>query len=608
MAFEYGSIDLGIRNPFKFEGAIRTVRGTLTSLIGLYCLLSVQNLVESGNKLEGWLALGIGILLLANGLAVLGRGISQIVRFFVGRGVPTSLAKNIAISEIHTTETGIAYSAQEIEQMLQGRKNLTFSEPEGWFVRLVYTILPNLLFLPYPYRNLIQHVSRGLVQTFMGFLCYILAWFSGTTGLTTIKGTPILDWLAILLTAYLLIIWWSKCGPVIRALQVNKEVIGTTTILFWVTVAIMLPFGLGYFHHNIAALPSVPFSAVGYIMLITSLSIAVTGIMGVLTYLRAQQVEPIAEVSELREHWQESIHPQEVFINFENVVMANRRYRETPNRVYREFDASLIEEGSVDKGRFNGQIIQETQPVLRPTPIEPMLNLLRIGATIAGHLLLLLAVFWLYGAINDLAAIGGVNNDGQILMQSLNAAGLLLTTVILWLFGTALANYAHTFWAEMQFESLLVYFSCPGTYTESKLSTGTSIYDSTRSENTVIRSSMTPWVITSRIVSSCFSASGVRNLEYPRHIMELHSNDESLKTIIEEIKEFMNQRENIAGIDSSKDLDTTSNIYQVNKQTRIGIEGASTGSTEDESRKKIQLDDERGVEYKQSNGDIADDQ
>ena len=81
-------------------------------------------------------------------------------------------------------------------------------------------------------------------------------------------------------------------------------------------------------------------------------------------------------------------------------------------------------------------------------------------------------------------------------------------------FGAILAIAAHVFWSEMQFDSLAVYFQCHGTYTESKLSTGTSIYDSTRSENMLVRSSMTPWIIASRLVTSCFTESGTKNLEF----------------------------------------------------------------------------------------------
>ncbi len=66
-----------------------------------------------------------------------------------------------------------------------------------------------------------------------------------------------------------------------------------------------------------------------------------------------------------------------------------------------------------------------------------------------------------------------------------------------------LIQAAHLFYAEIQFDSLLIYFKCEGTFTESKISTGTSIHDSTRSENTLVRTSITSWGIVSGIVSTC---------------------------------------------------------------------------------------------------------
>ena len=36
MAFDYGSIDLGLKNPFKKEGIVNSVRGGIQFFIGLY--------------------------------------------------------------------------------------------------------------------------------------------------------------------------------------------------------------------------------------------------------------------------------------------------------------------------------------------------------------------------------------------------------------------------------------------------------------------------------------------------------------------------------------------------------------------------------------------
>jgi len=150
----------------------------------------------------------------------------------------------------------------------------------------------------------------------------------------------------------------------------------------------------------------------------------------------------------------------------------------------------------------------------------------------------------------------------------MTAIHLLLVAYLFKSFGQLLANVAKLFFAEIQFESLLVYFKCEGTFTESKISTGTGIHDSTRSENTLVRSSITPWVIASRIVTSTFADTGMKNLEHARIILEMHKADDDLFAIKNDLIGFLKDRESIASITSERDLGNASQIHQLNQQTR----------------------------------------
>ena len=42
MAFEYGAQKLNIRNPFRFEGLVRSIRGAILLAIGVYLLFQVK--------------------------------------------------------------------------------------------------------------------------------------------------------------------------------------------------------------------------------------------------------------------------------------------------------------------------------------------------------------------------------------------------------------------------------------------------------------------------------------------------------------------------------------------------------------------------------------
>ena len=558
MAFEYGSDTLGIKNPFKFEGLVLTVRGLIVTVLGVVALLAVKDLVSQGAKEAGWLSLAIGVLLLGNGVVATGRGLFKMMRFFVGRGVPASLSRNISKSEGHVKEGYIAYHDKNLEQMLMGRKNLTFVEPVGWLARLIHTLMPRLLFMPYPIRTAAQQLTSGLLYTLLAFLCYGLAWFSGSTGLTEISNTPVLDWLSIVLAVFLFLIWSARRSPLKRVAQVSVSGAGSSGVVMMVVFSILAPVALSYFHHNVQKLPELPLSAGAYISTMTILGVlaAVYGL--VLTFFRASKADPKTEVSEFRNNWQESIHPQEIFINFENIVMANRRYKEIPNRVYRDFDANLIEQGSNDKGKFSGEMIQETQPVFRDIPMSPLFKTMRIVGTVVGETLLVIAAVMFYQAIEPVT---------QIQSAPIAAVDALIYPALIWIFGRIISNTAHIFWAEMHFQSLIVLFQCHGTYAESKVSTGTSIHDSTRSENVVVRSSMTPWIVASNLVTSCFAESGTNNLEFYRRILEMHKADDDLDKITNEMREFLGNRETIAGV-NEKDLASASDIFQVNQETR----------------------------------------
>ncbi len=579
MAFEYGSDTLGIKNPFKFEGFVLTLRGVFVTILGVIALFAVKDLVANGAKIAGWMSLAIGILLLSNGVITTGRGLFKVMRFYVGRGVPASLAKNVGKSESHVREPFIAYGDKNLEQMLMGRKNTTFVEPDGWLARMLHTIMPRLLFMPYPIRNLAQKLGAGMIYSLLAFLCYGLAWFSGSTGLTNIADTPILDWLSIILAGYLFLVWSQRRTPLQRLLGATVQPAGSKGVVLMLVFSILAPVALSYFHYNVSPLPQIPLSAGSYIGFMTFLA-AVATVYGLwLTFLRAKLANPKTDVSEFRTNWQESIHPQEIFINFENIVMANRRYKEIPNRVYRDFDAQLVEQGSNDKGKFSGEMVQETQPVYKSLPITPLFKMLRIGGTIVGESLLAIAALLFYLAIEPVT---------QINQQVIPAVDALIYPVIIWVFGQIISNSARVFWSEMHFESLLVYFQCHGTYSESKVSTGTGIHDSTRSENVVVRSSLTPWILTSRLVTSCFAESGSNNLEYYRRILELHKADDDLDKITSEMKEFLGDRETIAGV-NQKDLNSAGAIFQVNQETRSNLESAALAN----EKGKVELPHER---------------
>lgn len=609
MAFDYGSTGLKIHNPFRIEGTVIAVRGAIQTLLSIYLLISVSRTIGESHVL-GWITAVVGFVLLSSGLYAAVTGIYKIVRFYVGRSIPASLAKNVSRSEKQNYEKRTYYSDQQLEEMLMGRKNTTFKEPTGLISRVVHSFFPRLIFTPFPVRNIADQLSGALTKTAIALICYLLSWFIVSSGLVGKDADLVLACVSFVLLIYL-ISAWRKADVKLNdtGISLYSGDVSVKHVTFALLLAILTPviFALAYnrlwvpYRESITGFPQLVaemdqhfsgFSTGGFILGLLFLAGAVATLIFMMIATRTRMTNPVTEVSEFRESWQELVHPQDVFINIESSVMANRRYLEIPNRVYRDFDANLLQEGRAsDKGQFDGETIQETQPEYVPTVYPAAFKLQRLIATIGGQLLLFFAYLLLYFAIDPLHQVFTLHESGiwdglsspeaiatvaPYINQLLFLAKLVVTFVLLLIFGRLLASYAHTFWAEIAFRSLMIFFRCQGTFTESRVSTGMSIYDSTRSENVVVRASMTPWVVCANVYSSTFAMSGADNLEHARLIWGFEKNDEELRAIINEVKTFLAQRESVASLQNTKELDAISKIAQVNHQTRAIVPGEET--------------------------------
>ena len=177
--------------------------------------------------------------------------------------------------------------------------------------------------------------------------------------------------------------------------------------------------------------------------------------------------------------------------------------------------------------------------------------------TALGQTLIAASCLWLLTLIDELITIVDYPENIHLLMYPL----------ILLIFGNVLTAMANAFWSEMLFRSLLLELSIEGTSTESRLSPGNSIYDSTRSENVVVRSTITPWFLVSELLTSTFTTVGSLNLEQKRYILSLDKDDNTLNDILDELDEFFDSRLTIAGV-NEVDLHSASQIHQMNEQTR----------------------------------------
>ncbi|MBW8192636.1 hypothetical protein K0504_16480 [Neiella marina] len=622
MAYDFGSQTLGIKNPFKTEGLLKTIAGLLVMAGGLLPLLQVASTLKD-DKVLGWTYTIVGFILLSAGAHRAGVGLFQLFRYFVGRSVPTSLAYNRAESERDSAQEekrSLRYDDEQLHSMLMGRKNSTFIEPQGWLARLIHSVMPKLVFLPFQLRNLTQSLAGMAIKVVVGLIAFGIASFIVSTGLAgQIAQLVAMPILSLILLIYLLISWRST-AKAIGSYQSHRLLkSGGVSFGALLALAILAPVIGGVYLDEVFArdidtltklTEMVPlFSAWTNLALLLVTIVVVLAVVMPLLFKRMSKVTPQTEVSEYRDNMQESIHPNEIFINIENIVLANRRYKEVPNRIYRAFDPKLNEQ-SEGKGSFAGELLIETQPALvnQDAYSKPMKSLV----TLLSQVLFVVAAGVFYSLSLDVADftnmmiwVSDVRMNEEILSQVVTEFNGLLFVLFAWItlcFGSSALRFAsHLFWGEMSFNSLLMYLKAEGTYTESKISTGMSIHDSTRSENVVVQSSITPWIITSRINSTIFATSGGTNLESPRYIMGMNKNDDELGGIVDEIKSFLKNRESIANIANEKDLENTGKIYQVNEQMRA----ASQHSPQQNS---LGVTDEEAAGYLRANPELVEKQ
>ena len=269
--------------------------------------------------------------------------------------------------------------------------------------------------------------------------------------------------------------------------------------------------------------------------------------------LRMPADAPKTEVSEYRDQWQESVHPMDIFRCFD-LTMADFRFQEIPNRIYERHNPQLVDDA---KGDFSGSMIQETQPIPQPAEVSPALDLLRKANLFAGEGLLLAGTVCFFVLLTRV-----LNPDAPRLEWLMS--GLIFT-----LFGHVLTQAADVFFAEVRFESRLVhFFTDNGTFSRSKLSTGMGIHDSTRSENEVVRSSMTPWMLCTRVQTLTFAVSGARNLEQRRYVVEMRKDDAFLEAVVRALRQFIRSRQIVAGLTADGDFAAAGAIHRVNEVAR----------------------------------------
>lgn len=551
MSFEYGSSSLGIKNPFKFEGKVLIVAGSLISLVGIYLLFSVSGDLKASTML-GWKDVSVGVMILLWGFGSIGLGILKITRFYVGRNAPSSLTQNL--NPVESTRERTYYKNEELESMLVGRKNITFEEPNNLVQRILYTVMPNLLFTPPPVYKLLIEITVYLIKMFSAFFIFSIIYFVANIGLlgeVGMKLNSIFSFIFLSVLAYYLFDL-SRTAHNFETLSKIKMWVGSTILVIFGLIMVNAIGDKGI------ELQPIYFNAWPAMIIYLVLTIIISSFALIVIRERGYG-ETKTEVSEYREYIQESIHPKEVMIHLENIILANRRYKEIPNRLYQKLDGKLRSENDV-KGHFEAQTMIETQPEFILTENTTRFGKIRLLITIVAQSFIVISAV-LIAWLGHVIIVEGIASSLSKILT------ILFVALALYNSGSVLERLSHMFWSELQFKSLLLWMKLDGTFTESKISTGMAVYDSTRSENTLVRSSITNWLVCSQVKTTTFVESGSDNVEGERYVYEMEKDESEAQSIVSELRAFMSSRENIAKM-SQKDSFNASEIKSINQSSK----------------------------------------
>lgn len=617
MAFEYGAQKLNIRNPFRFEGLIRSVRGLVLLVVGVYLLFQIQTLLGT-DKPRAWLNLFVGGLFVVGGLKALGAGLFQVMRFFVGRAAPASLSKNVAREAVAEREPTL-YNPKNIHNMLMSKTNPTFVEPLGWFARAVHSVFPKLIVTPWPIRNLATNLAMKLTKSLVAIAAFLVASlvvimvFAGTGG-GEVGGALVSLAFQLVLMLYLGVVWIKLGNPLAKSNMIHLHQYTSKSLAMVVIGAIVVPIliaqgwiGLwsgmrpGNQRDLMELVPLLePVFRIGLLLTLTIVgAVVVATISMLLIRARTGMVEVRTTSSEQNRSWRYDIHPRQIFTTLRDLVLMEKRQQALPNRVY--MDENDTASANRENEQFNGDLIAEIQPVVEELDEPDVLRWSRISGTVLSQVMMLVGALLLWigadRALDHVMLWPLLVDQGVTLQVALEQLfipvgatfAIVLAAFLLMGFGRSLAAICHVFWSEIFFRSNIFDFHCEGTVMRATHFRGADRH-SASSEQDVFSFDATYFALATEAVSSTFAVSGQHNLEQPRYILSLNNCDGFMNSVVGGLEaQFHTRNEEILS-DKRADREARLEYIRREQQARRTGDLSAQGLVAPEQREALEAD------------------
>jgi len=573
MSYEYGTGQQGLNypNPYVLQNKFLFSKIILFSLSSLILFFLAKNDLDKNLYSKMFIELIFSFLFIAYTISI-GLKLSKQVRVFFGRGQPASLAPEVPLDHVGTSNI----ANQLKETIRQGA--LIMETPTVPFSGFLYNWFKDLIIAPKEIRTLTEHVFGNIIKTCILLGCFLISSiFSYKTNASGYLG---------------LFFIVSTCWLVITPLIKNGfNEINITLNSFWKLITLSIGFPIIIIFTN-QLLPNFLPNLSYFNFSAQSLTILVVILLAEslnLYSLKKQLNKPDGITTSFE---QKSVsfnsHPNQLLVEIERKLQDNWTAT-IPNRIY----SKIIPQISADTtGNFYGLVMQESQPMAPdnkniPLSLSSVINDNKLSCLLfietLGFLLNLGCLSFIFSSIYNLDSIN--------LIHGLSWFPLILTFLAL---SSYLSRVCHELWGRFDFESTLYIFEWQGNFNRAKMNFGNHLKDTIQSEKNIINiDNMTLRVWITQLQTVVFGH-GINSENNPRKIIKMVGLKEDCKNWLNHVAQFAESQSMILKPTSKDDFKNANSLSQLNglssqatEFNKNNTDSSVLGALDDDFNKKL---------------------
>ncbi len=549
MAYDYSSENknLELPNPYRVENLFLFFCAVALLLAGVVALFWAQSALQVREGSRGMVPIIVGMGLLMSGLSFAAFGARRL-RFYFGRGRPSSLAPEVAIGGV-----GNSNAADYFKNMMR-QGGIPYPEPKGALNGLLYHTIPRLITAPRVVQELVQKHFSTAVTFVVTFLSFAISW--GLFG--TEQTRPVIGIAYFLFAAFVLL------RPLYRGDRAPP--ISPWLMVLLIVAAVLGPALVGTLG---STLPRVTLSLDGqtFLMLFAAM-IAVSLIL--LALLSQVDAPPHTERSCEQISLSMNGPPGALLTELDRRLQSEWT-QNIPNRRYTRIEPKTS--GAMGSGNFTGEMFEESQPMPMPGAAAPTIA----GAMVAPRHRWLMALDF-YATVLVLAAVWFAMTylRGDETFSSLNSAsdqGRALGYSIIFLVVSVFCfRSAARIWGRFDFESTLVWIELQGVWQSSRIGTGNQMTSQMHTENDVVRvEQMTLRVWRARIESVVFGK------DSERQVAAMFATAQEARRMVADLSAFASHQSVFIAPQASEDIRRLDALKATEKLLTGSVAGAPGG-------------------------------